>query len=444
MFIQYGLACLLLILNLAGAGWGKEPVIIEARSTTLIYPSYWHTPFGIHRATQNHLIRFTQQATRFDQPQGMACLPLLKNNSTDNQVAPFQITVIGVNQGQANLIYNPSLFNIAILSSNEQFTLLQPVDVAANQNHPVYVSDRQSKQVHYFMPQNGQLTWQGQLTPPPQGWLQPTALALDPDGQCYIADEQAHRIYHYNASQQYIKTIGPQVSDRIVLFRPQAIAVTSEKEPWSYYRHNALYILDQNGQRLINLSLQGEVQHSLTAEQLGASTTAFAWMALDYYDQVWVTAPEEGCVYKFDHQLAFLAKVGHPGEGDYFFNYPTGITIHRHFGQVFVAEKNAVHYFWIGADLGESRLTLSKDRQQLKLSFFLTEPALVSLKTTHHRQSQQLYRRYRLSSGHQQLQWHEPRTIDPAHYHAELLVEATYSTRSHFGKKIKVGIKQVK
>lgn len=426
-------------LGLVSLAWGKDVQVITHQATTLIYPAFWHTPFGLHRGTQEQLAYFTNNRVRFDHPQGMTCMPLLESIASGNTENAYQITVLGVNQGQANVIYNPSLTRLALLAAGKNLPLRQPLDICASPTDTVFLSDPGAGQVFAFIPDHGQLRWQVTLTPPEGLVWQPSGLACDTQGGCYVSDPAANCLAYYNAAHQYIKTIGPRLSAKVRLDRPLALAVTSAGEPWSFYKRPFLLILDQRGQRLIKCSLEGKPQQTVMAQALGSSQTAWAWMALDYYDNVWLTSPGEDRIYKLNRNLQLLDIFGRSGEGDYRFTHPTGIAINRHFGQVFIAEKESVHYFWIGTDIKPARAVLLPDRRTIRLTFFLTEPSLVSLRSTRADQQTRIYNQRRFDSGSQQLTWKLAQPLfNPKLITLSLRAEATYSTREYFAKEVTV------
>ena len=54
---------------------------------------------------------FIGQRTVLDSPQDLACHLMLHDTSVSNTNADFQLTVVGANTGQKNLIYNPDLYS---------------------------------------------------------------------------------------------------------------------------------------------------------------------------------------------------------------------------------------------------------------------------------------------------------------------------------------------
>ncbi len=419
--------------------WGKPVKVITNQATTLIYPAYWHTPFGLHRGTQEQLAYFTNNRARFDHPQGMTCMPLLQSFGTGTSENAYQITVLGVNQGQANVIYNPSLSRLALLSAGPDVPLQKPLDICAAPDGTVWLSDPQAGSVWTYRPDHGQLRWQSKLTSPEGTSWHPSGLACDTQSGCYVSDPVTQCLAYYNAAHQYIKTIGPVLSPEVRLEKPLAIAVTSANEPWSFHKQPFLLILDQEGQRLIKSTLDGVPQQVVWTQSVGSSQTAWAWMALDYYDNVWLTSPQEDRIYKLNRNLQLLDVFGRSGDGDYRFIHPTGIALNRHFGQVFIAEKNSVHYFWIGTDIKQAAAALQPDKHTVLLSFFLTEPALVSLRTREDNHETVIYNKYLLDSGPQQLSWKLSRPLfNKNPVIINLQAEATYSTREHFAKEVTI------
>ena len=84
------------------------------------------------------------------------------------------------------------------------------------------------------------------------------------------------------------------------------------------------------------------------------------------------------------------------------------------------------------------------DKKRVQLTFFLTEPAYISLATINDGHRHQLYNRFKLSSGHQNLNWIQPKLIKKDHYQVELKAEATYSTRTHYVKKVMVKLSMLR
>src|SRR5271157_2169743 len=79
-----------------------KPEQITDKPTTLTYPSFWHTPFGIHRGTPFWLKVFLGNRTYFNDPQDLAATKLLADYGKINEGKDdWQLTVYGINSGNS-------------------------------------------------------------------------------------------------------------------------------------------------------------------------------------------------------------------------------------------------------------------------------------------------------------------------------------------------------
>lgn len=418
-----------------------EPELIDHRPTTLVYPPFWHTPFGIHRGTPELLALFIGQRTTLSAPEDLACQLLLTRGSDQEAGPEFLLTVVGANAGRGNLIYNPDLLRLEVIGDPQP--LASPKGVAMRLDGTVLVADPARRQVFLFAENNRQLALAGQLTPPPGGWDQPWGLALDSQNRLYVSDPGLDRIVVYSPEGQWLRTLGPQLPTGERLQKPTAVAVADRQETWSFYHDDYIFVCDQAGKRLLRLDPTGCVQRLLTLDQLPPENRpeTLAWMDLDFYENLWATDPVRSQVHKFDRHLRYLTAFGQAGQGDGCFSHPTGIAIHRHFGQVFVAEAGGAHYFWIGADILQTRA----ERQSafpglVDVSFRLTEPAWLTITAQPDGAPKptDLYRHHWFDSGEHRITWRSPEPGAGARL--ELIAEATYSSATYFAKRVRVTI----
>jgi hypothetical protein len=418
-----------------------EPELIDNRPTTLVYPPFWHTPFGIHRGTPELLALFIGQRTTLSNPEDLACHLLLTRGSDAEAGPEFLLTVVGANTGRGNLIYNPDLLRLEVVGDNQP--LGTPRGVAMLLDGTVLVADPSRRQVFIFTLTNRRLIPAGQLPPPPGGWDQPWGVALDSQNRLYVTDRGLDRIVVYGPEGLWLQTIGPQLPTGERLQGPTTVAVTDSQEPWSFYRDDYLFVCDQAGTRLLRLDPRGRVQRQLALDQLPPENrpTALAWMDLDFYENLWATDPGRSQVHKFDRHLRYLTAFGQPGQGDGRFTRRTGIAIHRHFGQVFIAEAGGAHYFWIGADIQQARAERQASfPDQVEVSFWLTEPAWMTVTAQPDRapKPMDLCRRQWLDSGAHRIFWRSPDAA--AGVRLELTAEATYSSASYFAKRVRLTV----
>ncbi|MCD4814221.1 NHL repeat-containing protein [bacterium] len=417
------------------------PQLVEKEPTSLLYPPFWHTPFGIHRGTPELLRLFLGNRTYLDQPQDLTCNLLLHNLGIQKPGPQFQISVLGANSGQGHLIYNPDLTHLDVVGDdlNSPHAFLQPAGVALHTNGTAYVVDPGRKEVVILKLKNNRLIPKGVLPQPPGGWQKPWGIALDSQGTLFITDTLRNQILIYTPDHAYTKSIGPDLPNKKRLAAPRAISVVDPGEPWSFYKSAFIFFSDQDGQRISRMDFAGNLHHQRTAASLGFSgePAAFAWLELDYYENIWVTDPQRSEIHKFNRQLDHLVSFGQPGKGDGFFQSPTGIAIHRHFGQVFVADKQAAHYFWIGTDILDARAIRDPLKSAtIKISYFLTEPAWITIRMNPSTKKQEiLFDKKWFDSGAHLHHWHLPSQSAAKASAIEVLAVATYSSSQFKAKR---------
>ncbi len=421
-----------------------EVTLLDNQPTTLVYPPFWHTPFGIHRGTPQLLAQFTWQRTSLAAPQDLACTLLLADQGKSQAGPEFMLTVVGANTGRGHLIYNPDLLHLDVVGDRgaTRDMLLSPTGVALHANGTLYVTDPARPEVLILVPERGQYVLRGRLPAPPGGWQTPWGVALDSRGHIFVSDRGRHLIARYSPSGEFPNAIGPELPAGLRFNRPASLSVVDHQEPWSYYHDDYIFVCDSDGRRLLRLDHTGRVHKVLRAGDLTTEARPyFAWLELDYYENVWVTDSENSLVRKFDRHLQPLATYGHPGEGDGAFRRPTGIAIHRHFGQVFIAEEGGAHYFWIGTDILRAQVSRVPGQDDLaSISFFLTEPARISISAAWPNETVSIRNNHRLDSGPHTLHWKLPATAADQELRFTLLAEATYSSAQHLAKRVRISL----
>ncbi|MCK5218999.1 NHL repeat-containing protein [bacterium] len=418
-----------------------EPRVLERQATSLVYPPFWHTPFGVHRGTPKLLKLFLGNRTRFSSPQGLACTRLLSDASSPSPDLEFRLSVIGANTGQGDLIYNPNLTSLEVLGDQGDTAGIfeKPMGVAMFADGTTYVTDPRAGQVVRLRFKDQRLRPDGCLPDPPGGWLSPWGVALDSGGKIYVSDTRRNQVFIFSPQGTLLKTLGPELSGKVRLSAPRALAVTDSGQEWSFYKDNYIYLCDQQGTRLLRLDLQGRVQLEFHSSSLpeAEQPAGLAWLALDYYENLWVTDSRRCQVHKFNRHLQLLTAYGTPGDGDGHFLNPTGIAIYRHFGQVFIAQEQGAHYFWIGADVLAPQIKWHEQQPNLVcLQFFLTEPAWVSISANTHR----LCHKQRFDSGLQNFHWNPAPALSRKALTFTLTAEATYSSARHLVKRITLNL----
>ncbi|HEY7462628.1 MAG TPA: NHL repeat-containing protein [Gemmatimonadota bacterium] len=321
--------------------------------STLVYPPYNHT-YGIHKARTPHLKLFLAGRTVFSDPQGLAAVKLAQDDDPSQKSDDFQLTLLGLNAGRGEIIYNSSMQTLAMFgtqgSREGQFDA--PRGIAADVNGKVYVADSGNRRVVRLVWRDRQLVWTGLVK---GDFQEPWGVATAPAGdQVYITDRRGDQVYRWTPPADS----GGGDGELVAVFpeglrRPTAVAVLDSREEWLSPREDALYVIYEDGARLGKFDPAGKLLAETAAAERDSLSAAprFAYLACDFYGNVYVTDTGNGTIYKFKRDLTYLTRYGEQGEGDFQLMEPRGIAIWKRFGQVFVAEKDGAQYFFVGTDI---------------------------------------------------------------------------------------------
>jgi DNA-binding beta-propeller fold protein YncE len=436
--------------------WEKEP-------TTLVFPAFLHT-LGIRKATETQLRIYTKNRVRVKDPQGLAVTRLKSWDDPKSKKDDDEVTGYGVNSGYNMVIYNTSMTSLGIYGMNEKGRerLNKPMGITANSLGDVYVADTGNDRIVRLFNPKKQLrfvTAIGGRGSKPGQFLEPHDVALDSKGFLYVADTGNHRIQVFDAENNLVRVFGEPGKGEGELWRPTAIAVTDANDPWSYYRDEFVVIVDLNRKRLQKFWPDGSFARAVLASEFGADDASLAYIAIDYYSNIWVTDQANHAIHKFDRNLNHLATFGRYGTGDKEFVEPRGISIYKRFGQVFVAERNTAQYYWIGTDVRQVRAAVDSATGAISLTYFLTEPSYVTLnledpdgrKVTVLKSvwrpsgsstdlidgaGRPLPRNPRLSGGSLGSSLLQVEPLKPGEYKLSLRIEPTYSSYRYFHKDV--------
>ncbi len=406
--------------------------------STFVYPTNGFLPFNIHRGTQTMLSLMLRGAT-FDNPQGVACALLKTDHDPKDPTQDVVVTLVGVNSGAGEIIYNVGLKDIKRFGSTGKGTgqFLNPTGVAINSDGEVAVADTGNHRIVILKHDGLRIRWVKAIGKKGSGVGQfenPLAVAYDSQNNLYIADAGNHRIQVRDAHGKV------HVLNIAGLEAPCALAVIDQKEAWTFYRQGAyadrLAVIDQMGNRLQTFTLEGQPLASVTAAQLNDGPMKLSACAFDYYGNLIATDFEKSCLRKFDRNLKEIVSFGNPGVGDFEFLEPRGIAFNRQFGQILVSEKDSVQYFWNGADV--LRPKISQEKLKNHVSFFLTERALVTavVQKADGTDVKELAHAKDLEEGDQELDWVPQASDLPGDYQVKLTVMATYSSRDRVAKEV--------
>ncbi|MGH7491030.1 MAG: NHL repeat-containing protein [bacterium] len=338
--------------------------------TTLVFPPFLHV--WVQKATATHLKLYTKNQVEVRDPQGVAAVRLDSWEDAKRPEDDDELTVYGVNGAYDMIIYNTSMSALSFYGINArgEKRLRQPHGIAAHHGGDVYVADTGNHRVVHLYNSGRELQFVCALT----GLNAPHGVAVDEDRTVYVADTGNNRIVIFR-DDQFVRVL----VDSEAVQRPTAVAVSAAAEPWSYFHENSVVVVDQARQRIQKFSVEGKAMHSWQTKGLGRDEMELGYLALDYYDNVYVTDRAQHCIHKLDRQLNYLAAFGRKGKGEKEFYEPRGIAIYKRFGQVIVAERASVQYYWVGTDVFDFKAGRAAVPSLLQLDYFLTEASYIQI-----------------------------------------------------------------
>jgi DNA-binding beta-propeller fold protein YncE len=370
--------------------------------------------------------------TTFKNPQGLATAKMIARDDPATEDDDDELVVYGVNAGRHQLIYNTSMWGLAMYGSRgsgkDQF--LHPRGVATEPHGNVFVADSgNNRVVHLFNPLRT-VEWVRSYRAEGGkggGLKGPTQVALDDRGLVYVCDGGNRRIVVFDTLGLVHRRIVPKGGT--FADGPRALAVADGRYRWSHFRREqALFCADRAGRRVWKFSLDGNVLRQV--DMPGQHRASYG--AIDYYHNFYVTDTRNHCVIKFDHNLELLDIFGEHGTGDNQFVEPRGIAIWKRYGQMFIAERKGAQYFWVGTDCTE-RSIATAGADTYRISLRLTEYGFVSLLCPSGSDTTFYVRKRMVYPGKQQVMFRAPAATSPGQCASLLLrVEPTYSSYTYY------------
>ncbi len=372
------LALILLILPPLPAT-AKGPSLLSGPSS-LVYPDFWHTPMGVHKGTPKLLSLFLGERSRFNDPQGLACTRMLEHGDENPQ-----LTVFGVNSGRSEIIYNPDMLSLDVFGHEGQGPgeFLHPMGVACRPDGRVAVADTGNHRVVFLRFAGRRLLWEAVLGTRGRGngqFESPSWLAYDSQGRLYVSDTGNNRVQVFSDGGNFLFSFGGDPGANNSLLEPQAIAVADPMEKHAHSPKGMVYVVDQYHGRIQKFGLDGRFLGAVTAPDFERFLVYFDGIALDYYHNLWVVDRGAHQIHKFDEFLQYIDSWGSRGHADFQLDSPRGLAIYRHYGQVFVSERESAQYLWIGADIKDIKVSRGVNEQgkgMMRADWKLTEHAKV-------------------------------------------------------------------
>jgi len=411
-----------LLMTLVLFGWFAEPQY----PTTLVYPPFGHC-MGIYRAGTEQLAMLLGGFVRFDDPQSLACVKLDSwddpGTSDDDELA-----VYGVNSGSGHIIYNADMYTLGLYGGTGPGAdqLSSPHGIAVDPFGLVLVADTGNGRVVILKRSGSRLLSRGTLR---AEFVEPWDVALDGSGRIYVTDRAGGLVYLFDS-------ISDSLPETVEVDSPSGIDAVGGERWFHEEDEEFVVVVAEDASSLLKLE-DGRVTGRISVSDMGGQMLNYP--AIDFWGNVWVTDSIACCIHKLTDDLEYLTSFGTPGHGDREFWYPTGITIWKRYGQVFVAEREGARYFWIGVDLVD--LSVRGLPRGLELSGTLTENALIQGLIygpggdVVHRLAEGRY-----NAGPLELQWDgctdRGIPVQGGDYTMEMVLQPVYSSKGYFSKTI--------
>jgi len=220
-----------------------------------------------------------------------------------------------------------------------------PVAITCDEENLLYVLSRGSetpvffpcKRVTVFTVEEEFLREFGHKVPPedadagsPDGSLMwPTSVALDSEGNVYVADEWLNRISIFSKEGEWIGKWGTPGDGDGEIDRPSGLA---------FDKDDNLYLVDSRNHRVQVFTKEGTFLDKWGQSGSGDGEFNFPWgIEIDKNGNVYVADWRNDRIQKFAPDGRFIMKFGTSGQGDGELNRPTGVAVDKD-GTIYVAD----------------------------------------------------------------------------------------------------------
>jgi DNA-binding beta-propeller fold protein YncE len=157
----------------------------------------------------------------------------------------------------------------------------------------------------------------------------PTSVALDSQGNAYVADEWLNRISIFTKDGDWVGKWGTVGAGDGEFDRPAGLAFDA---------NDNLYLVDSRNHRVQVFTRDGKFVSKWGGHGSGDGEFNYPWgIAIDKNGDVYVADWRNDRIQKFAPDGRFLMKFGAPGKGDGEFNRPTGIAVDKD-GTIYVTD----------------------------------------------------------------------------------------------------------
>jgi hypothetical protein len=255
----------------------------------------------------------------------------------------------------------------------------------------------------------------------------------------FVSDTGNNRIQVFGKSGGFLYMLDKSRG----ISKPAGLCVSDSRERFTGYRFDFLFFIDGNNSRIQKMTTDGKLVCAIRVDEILKKNVYLTTLEQDYYGNLYVVDMLNSQVLKFSPDLDFIAAFGRLGSDDYEFEHPTGIAIYKHYGQVFVSDKESAQYFWIGSDMlnFKSQFSKSDKKDTMEFTFFLTEKGYVTIDidTGQPDKTVRACDKVQFEMGKNSLLWDVPKEYKSVFYpgigyKAKITVTSTYSSYPHIEK----------
>ena len=211
--------------------------------------------------------------------------------------------------------------------------LKSPADVAIDANGDLWVADKGNNRIQKFSASGEYLAKFGSTGTGNGQFSSPAALAIDPKGNIWVADKGNGRVQKFNAKGEYLTKFGSKGTGngQFASGGPEGIAIDPKGNIWvSDTYAGRIQKFDENGNFLKAVGSKGS-----GLGQLGEPTG----IDVGPNGKVWVTDWQNNRVAVFNEAGEFVTQFGSAGAGNGQFNRPDAIAVGSR-GDVWVGDQN--------------------------------------------------------------------------------------------------------